>query len=164
MLFSQTVFAQENAASRFHFKSVGAGFGITAGDETAGGVAFMADVTTAVNKNLFSVALSSGNEVDLFEAERKFFAADIFYGREISITRIFKIEAFAGVGIFTESYKNGDTNFVEINETAVGLPVRIKFLFYVTNKFAIGINPNVNFNSIETLYSGNLQFQYNFGK
>lgn len=162
LFFSSSVFSQEKNNSQFYLKSVSAGIGVTGGDETSGGIGFNADVTSALNKNLFSLALASGSELDLFEAHRNFFSADFLYGREFAVTRIFKIEAHAGVGFFSENYKNGDTNFREVSESALGIPLRLKLLFNITPKFAMGINPNVNFNSIETMYSGNLIFQYNF--
>jgi len=164
LFFSVSGFSQEQHNSQFYVKSVSAGIGVTGGEETSGGIGFNADVTTALNKNLFTLGLATGSELDLFEAHRNFFSADLLYGREFSVTRIFKIEAHAGIGIFSENYKNGDTNFREVKESAVGIPLRAKFLFYITPKFAMGFNPNVNFNSIETMYSGNLIFQYNFGQ
>ncbi len=163
LFFSCSVFSQEGNAPQFFVKSISVGIGVTGGDETSGGIGFNADVTTALNKNLFTLALATGSELDLFDAHRNFFSADLLYGREFLVTRIFAIEAHAGVGIFSENYKNGDTNFREISESTLGIPVRLKFLFYVSPKFALGLNPNVNFNSIETIYSGNLIFQYNFG-
>lgn len=162
LFFSSSVFSQEQNSSQFYLKSVSAGIGVTGGEETSGGIGFNADVTAALNKNLFSLALATGTEIDLFEAHRNFFSADLLYGREFSVTKIFKIEAHAGLGIFSENYKNGDTNFREVNESMLGIPLRLKFLFAVTPKFSMGVNPNVNFNSIETMYSGNLVFQYNF--
>lgn len=162
LFFSISVFSQEQQNSQFYLKSVSAGIGVTGGNETSGGIGFNADVTTALNKNLFSIALATGTELDLFDAHRNFFSADLLYGREFSVTKIFKIEAHAGVGIFSENYKNGDTDFKEVNESALGIPLRLKLLFNITPKFAMGVNPNVNFNSIETMYSGNLIFQYNF--
>jgi len=163
MLFCCNFFAQEN--SEFYFKSVSAGIGIVDGSKLSGGMNFNADGTLAYNQNLFSLSLTSGSDLNLIgDANRNFFAADVLYGREFSITRIFKIETHAGIGYFHENYKNYETDFQEKDESSIGIPIKVKALFYITDHFAMGFNPNVNFNSVETIYSGNLIFQYNFGK
>lgn len=165
MLMSYSGFSQDLDSSGLRFKSVSLGIGITGGSETSGGVAVSADVTMNLNKNLFSLALTSGAEYNVIgSADRNFFAADLLYGREFSISKGIKIETHAGVGLFTEKYNNGDTDFQDVSDSTIGLPIRIKLLFYVSDKFAIGLNPNANFNSIDTMYSGNLIFQYNFWK
>lgn len=109
------------------------------------------------------MAVSTGGTGQSFGASRYFLAVDALYGRTFEITNFFTIEGHIGVGYFFENYKDYDTDFAKKNESTIGIPVQAKFLFYVSPKFALGLNPGVNFNSIETIYSGNLIFQYNFG-
>jgi hypothetical protein len=156
-----TNYAQESASS-LRIKSISSGFGIVGGEQNDGGLNFYIDLTTNYKKNLISVSASLGSEFNLFDASRDYKEYGLLYGREMNLNKTFKIEVHSGIAIFKEIYKNGSTNFKEVSETAIGLPVKVKLLFYVSDHFALGLNPNITINSIDTIYSGNLIFLYRF--
>lgn len=160
---TQVLFSQNDLEKAFYFRSASLGIGIANGSEESGYLDFKGDITTAYYKNLFSLAVSAGGTGQSFGSSRDFLAVDLLYGRAFEINNFFTIEGHAGVGYFFENYKDYDTNFAKEKESTIGIPLQAKLLFYVSPKFALGLNPSVNFNSIETIYSGNLIFQYNFG-
>lgn len=153
-------FAQNKNSLKF--KSISTGFGICGGEQNAGGLNFYIDVTTDFKRNLFTLSYVAGGELQLFDASRDFKELDFMYGRELTVFNFFKIEAHSGLAIFNEAYKNGSTNFIKTSQTVIGIPIKIKLLFYTSNHFALGLNPNVTLNSLDTMYSGNLIFQYQF--
>jgi hypothetical protein len=164
-LVSTYMFSQNNGENKLEFKSISAGFGVCAGDINDGGMNFYIDATTGLKKNLFSVTLVAGGELQLGlggsnTPKRDFKEFDLLYGREFKVYRFFRIETHSGLAVFNEVYRNGSTNYKEVSETVIGLPIRIKFLFYTSNHFALGFNPNAIINSVDTIYSGNLIFQY----
>ena len=144
------------------FKSISTGFGICVGELNDGGLNFYIDATTEFKRNLFTFSFVAGGELQLFDASRDYKELDFMYGRELTIYKFFKTEVNTGIAIFNEVYKNGSTNFNKVSETAIGLPIKVKLLFYVSDHFAFGLNPNITINSIDTMYSGNLIFQYRF--
>lgn len=170
ILVSTYTFAQNSKQNKLIFKSISTGFGICAGKENMeGGLDFYIDATTALRKNLFSLSFMAGEEFnfDLFDPSpkhRDFKEYGILYGRELKISKIIKLETHTGVSIFKENYANESTNYVHKSETVIGIPIKIKILFYPLSHFALGLNPNINFNSIETTYSGNIIIQYSFPK
>ncbi len=66
-------------------------------------------------------------------------------GMGISITTWFALEGHVGVGYFKIYEKYGPEQPTEKSGT-IGFPFRIKANFYLSKNFAIGINPNANFN------------------
>jgi hypothetical protein len=164
-LWSNVAFSQISNKNNLELKSLSTGFGVCAGELNDGGIDFYIDATTAIKKNLLSVSLVAGGELQLNLGgsnvpKRDFKEFDVLYGREFKIYRFFKIETHIGLAIFNEVYRNGSTNFKDVSETVIGLPIKVKFLFYTSNHFALGFNPNATINSVDTIYSGNLIFQY----
>jgi hypothetical protein len=81
----------------------------------------------------------------------------LLYGREFKIADDFNIETATGLSyIFQGSVCD------EIPHREVGLPVKVKFLFYTSKKFALGINPAVNINKYRTLYSTSFLLRFDF--
>jgi len=152
----------QSSEKKLKFRSISAGFGICAGEINDGGINGYLDVTTAYDKNLFSFAYSTGAEFELFDASRNYTEIAALYGREINLSRIIKIESYIGLAYFNVNYKNDDTNFNSKSESAIGIPLKVKLLFYVSKNFALGLNPNITFNSIENIYSANFILQYKF--
>ena len=152
----------QTSDKKLKFRSISAGIGICAGEINDGGINGYLDVTTAYDKNLFSFAYSTGAEFELFDASRNYTEIAALYGREINLSRIIKIESYIGLAYFNVNYKNDDTNFNSKSESAIGIPLKVKLLFYVSKNFALGLNPNITFNSIENIYSANFILQYKF--
>lgn len=161
------VFAQSKNENGLKFRSISAGFGVCVGKINDGGLNFYIDATTALKKNLFIASIVTGGEAQIdmggsIISKRNFKEFDLLYGREMNVYKFFKIETHIGLAVFNEIYRNGTTNFNDVSETVIGLPIKIKILLYSYDHFALGINPNVTINSIDTMYSGNLILQYKF--
>lgn len=157
-----TSYSQTKEESKFRFRSASLGLGICAGEINEGGVSVYLDATTEYDKNLFSFTYSTGAELNLFDASRNYYEYALLYGREVSVSRIIKLESSLGLAYFNVIYKNGATDFKKISESVVGVPLKLKLLFYVSKNMALGLNPNVTFNSIENTYSAHLVIQYKF--
>jgi hypothetical protein len=163
-LFPILCFSQENS---FKIHSISAGFGyigFSSNDiDNGDGLNFVADFTTSYNKNLFSVYFNIGGDADILKQEDgETSEISITYGREWDLTDRLKFEAHAGLGYFNWGYSNSSTFFLLEKETTIGFPVRAKLIYYFTNNFGVGINPNANFNSLATTYSVDLIIQYKF--
>lgn len=154
--------AQEN--KKLKFKSMSTGFGISSGELNSGGTDAYIDVSANLGQTLFSIAITAGSEFNLFDAKRNFNEYALLIGRELNVSKIVKIEILSGIALFKETYKNDETNFETHHQSAVGIPFKLKLLFYTSKRFALGINPNFTINSIENTITGNLVFQYNFYK
>lgn len=153
-------FSQSKTDSKLRFQSISTGIGICAGEINAGGISAYIDASMLVDKNLFSFAISSGAELNLFDESRDYTEIAFLYGRELTLSRVIKLEPQVGLAYFKVRYKNGETDYRLQSESAVGLPLRLKLLFYVSSHIALGLNPNVTFNSVENTYSVNIILQY----
>lgn len=158
---STALIAQEHKL-KLHSISFGLGFLGSASESSSGGFNINADMTTNYNKNLFSFNINAGGELRLFDASENYTALNITYGRALELSNWFTIEGHLGLGYFNYSLKDSSTDFMTISRSTIGIPLRVKLLFYTGRHFAIGLNPNVNFNSLVNTYSGNLIFQYKF--
>lgn len=153
-------FSQNLKKETYGFKSLSTGIGICSGQKNDGGLNFYIDLTTEYKKNLFSLSFSTGAEFNLFDASRDYKEFDLLYGREFKLADFFVIEAYTGIGIFNESYKDYSSDFKKMSESTIALPIKIKMLFYVSKNFALGLNPNLTLNKIDNIYSGNLVLQW----
>ena len=124
---------------------------------------FVADVTTGYNRNLFSVYLNIGGEIDILKKEDgEASEINFTYGRQWNLSDRIKCEAHAGVGYFNWGYANSSTFFLLKKKSTIGFPVRVKLIYTFVKNFGVGMNPNVNFNSLATSYSADLIIQYRF--
>ena len=160
-LSSNFIRAQEGKL-KINSTSLGIGIIGSSSDSSSGGLSIGLDLSTKLNKNLFSLYLNAGSELNLFDAEENYTEINVTYGREIELNSWIGLEGHLGLGYFNYSVKNGSTNFNTIKESTIGFPVRVKLIFYTGKHFGIGINPNMNLNSLVNTYSGNIIFQYKF--
>ena len=160
-LNSNFSFTQEN---KLKLNSTSIGFGLigSSSETSSGGLNLTLDLSTKLNKNLFSLYFNEGSEFNLFDAEESYNEISVTYGREIELNSWIKAEGHLGLGFFNYKIKNGSTDFNLIKESTIGIPFRIKLIFYTGKHFGIGINPNMNLNSLVTTYSANIIFQYKF--
>ncbi len=163
-LFPIFCISQENSF-RIHSISAGLGYIDFTSKEinSSGGLNFVADFTTNYNENLISVYFNIGGEVDVLSSEDgEAYEISITYGREWDLSDRLKFEAHAGVGYFNWGYSNSSTFNLLKNETTVGFPVRAKLIYYFGEHFGIGVNPNINLNSLAITYSADFILQYKF--
>lgn len=119
------------------------------------------DITAAYKSHLMSLSNNVGfgfgkNENSNIDLEG-FFEVDLLYGREFELSDRFRLETHTGLGFITQ---NNSTDSDEKQSLAV--PIKLKFLYYLGKRFAIGLNPNVSFNKVNAIYSLNFVFHLNF--
>ncbi|OUR97639.1 hypothetical protein A9Q86_15615 [Flavobacteriales bacterium 33_180_T64] len=144
--------------------SLGVGLIDSSFDNSRGGFNISLDISTKLNKNLISFYLNSGSQLKVFDAgaEEEYTEINATYGREIELNSWIKVEGHIGLGFFNYSVKNRSTDWKTEKESTIGFPFRVKLIFYTSKHFGIGINPNMNLNSLVNIYSGNIIFQYKF--
>ena len=165
LLFLSTVsFSQDNSKLKFH--SLGVGFGFFASGYNISGVCTFADATIEYNKNLLSLNYLDGEELNLgiFGSSPGFHINELNlqFGRELKINNWFSIEGYAGVGNYKLNIRSSFYPLPSASLTSV--PIRLKFLFY-TGKgkhFVISSNNNYSINKLNSNFSSNLTFQFNF--
>ena len=164
ILFTILSFSQENPELKVH--SFGAGFGFFTSDYDINGICTFLDVTVEYNKNLLSLNYLDGKQLTLgVLGSTPVYHINEFnlqFGRELKIVSWFSIEGFAGVGNYNLDIKS---SFYPLpSASAVSIPVRIKLLFYTGKQkhFAMSSNNNYSINKLNSSFSSNLTFQYNF--
>jgi hypothetical protein len=161
-LFNIAVPRAQEGKIKLHSASITAGLVGSSSATSSGGVNLGVDVAANLNKNLFAIYLNAGAEFNLFDASEGYTELNLTYGRAVALNDWIKIEGHIGLGYFNHRFRNGFTNLVAVSESTVGVPVRIKILFYTIDKLAIGFNPNINLNSLANTYSANFILQYDF--
>ncbi|TRX39397.1 hypothetical protein [Flavobacterium restrictum] len=86
-----------------------------------------------------------------------FMSVDALYGRIIKVSRTIVFEPYLGLGYIIQS-NTADAG----GKSAIGFPIRAKFLFQASKKFAIGLNPNATVNNVHTIYSANVILRFGF--
>ncbi|WP_298317246.1 hypothetical protein [uncultured Aquimarina sp.] len=175
MLLSIITFGQRGNTSlennKFKFRSIQSGFGVYHTKPKNNdlydhsGITVNSLISMSYKKNIFSFRLESGTELVIINFGgdpelQGFYGANLLYGRELELTRWFKIEGNVGIGLYHHKIiaKRGAVD----QKNVLGMSMNTKLLFYPAKRFAFGLSPFVNFNSINTTYSGNVVFQYKF--
>ncbi|WP_405207963.1 hypothetical protein [Aquimarina sp. LLG6339-5] len=175
MLLSIITLGQQGNTSlennKFKFRSIQSGFGIYHSKPQNNdlydhsGITVNGLVSMSYKKNIFSFHLETGTELVFINFGddpelQGFYGVNLLYGRELELTRWLKIEGNIGIGLYHHKIttKSGTTD----QKNVLGIPINTKLLFYPAKRFAFGLSPFVNFNSINTTYSGNVVFQYKF--
>lgn len=148
--------AQENNKLKIKAIDYGA-IGIYTNLENNGVRGFCSNLELVTNyqKNLYDFNYTVG--FGITEKNNKihdlqgFMSFDLLYGREIIMSNKITFEPYLGLGYIIQS-NTSDAG----GKSAIGLPIRAKVFFNVSKKFAIGINPNVNINNVNTFYSTNI--------
>ena len=119
------------------------------------------DVTTAYKSNLFTISNTLGfgfgkNEDSNTDLEG-YYEIDLLYGREFKVSDKFYLETHTGLGFISQ---NNTT--ISDEKQSWAIPVKVKCLYYTGKKFAFGLNPNVSFNKVNSIYSLNFLLHLNF--
>ena len=119
------------------------------------------DVTTSYKANLFTFSNTLGfgfgkNETNNTDLEG-YYEVTVLYGREYILAEHFILETHTGLGFITQN------NTTANNENqSFAVPIKLKLLYYINKKFALGLNPNVSFNKLNTIYSLNFILHLKF--
>lgn len=76
-------------------------------------------------------------------------------GKEFLYRKGFSLEGHIGAGYLTVRERYAPNGPIDLYGT-IGFPLRIKANFYMTKNFALGLNPNANFNFDRSIMSINL--------
>ena len=162
VLILNTAIAQEKKL-KLHAISLGAGIASSSSDTAESGLGLNLDFSTIVNKHIIAFNFNSGVQLNSDGPDEDFYELNLTYGRKWPLDKNISLEGHIGIGYFAYDIDTGPIPFFfNLPDTTVGFPLRIKLLYNPLDKFSIGINPNVNFNSIATTYTANFIIQYNF--
>ncbi len=162
ILFVWQLQAQENNKLKIKAIDYGA-IGIYTNLENNGVRGFCGnlELVTKHQKNLYAFNYSLG--FGITEKNNKihdlqgFMSLDLLYGRELKVSKTITLEPYLGLGYIIQS-NTSDAG----GKSAIGLPMRAKLLFKVSEKFTVGINPNVTINNVNTFYSANFLLRFEF--
>lgn len=162
-LFSQAVVIAQDNKLKMHALSIGGGIASTTSESAETGFGLGLDIATIVDNHLISFFLNVGSDIRTAEGRELFLELDLTYGRKWQISPNLVLEGHVGAGLFMYDLDTGPNIFgLNFPDTTIGFPIRVKFMYYPAKRIGIGLNPNVNFNSIITAYDLNLVIQYNF--
>ena len=165
LIFFCLGFAMSNAQdNRLHFRSIGLGVGsaTTSSAEAKTGLNLNIDLVTNVNRHLFSFYLNLGLKLNTIEPKESFGELNLTYGRTLALSSHWNLEGHAGAGLFIYDHAYSSNYFGNVPEAALGFPVRLKLIYKPTEHIGLGINPNVNFNTLYNTYSASFLVQYHF--
>jgi len=161
-LIQHSTLAQDKGF-KMHAVSIAPGIASSSSATAKTGSSLNFDISASIDKHLISFYFNVGLDLNKGGPAEKFTEFSFTYGRKWSLTQHLVLEGHAGVGLFTYDIDDGLTPiFFDFPDSTVGFPIRAKLLYYPGEKFGIGLNPNLNLNSLENAYSLNLVFQYHF--
>ncbi|MGG7036221.1 MAG: hypothetical protein ACI7YS_13650 [Flavobacterium sp.] len=159
LIHSSFVFSQE----KFKIKSIESDAGIyKLSNENLSRLLYGSlDITASYKLNLFTLSNNFGlgfgeNENDNTHFEG-LYEVDLLYGKEFKLYEKIFLETYSGIGFITQ---NNTTQNDE--KQSLAFPIKLKLLYYTGKKFATGLNPNISFNNVNTIYSLNFIFRLNF--
>ncbi len=156
------VMAQDNKL-KLHAVSIGVGIASSSSNTADGGLGLNMDFSTIINKHIISFNFNSGVKLNSDGPDEDFYELNLTYGRKWFLVQNLILEGHLGIGYFAYDLDTGNIPFfINLPETTIGFPIRVKLIYYPLKSFGVGINPNVNFNSINNTYSANFIIQYNF--
>lgn len=162
LCFNSSLLLAQDSQLKFYGASIGVGI-------WSGGVNYVdpeldinLDLSTRLNKNLFSVFASIGSEQALLGLSEQYSQVNLTYGRLFKISNSFTFEAHAGAGLISYKSSTSESDFEEVSESAIGFPVRVKFNYYFIEQLGIGVNLNLNKNAANNIVSLNSILQYRF--
>lgn len=124
-------------------------------------VNIVGDIAFEMDTYIFSchVALSLVDPIPYEQASHSQY--NLTVGKEFLHKKGFSLEGHVGAGYLELRERYAPDGPVFLHET-VGFPVRIKANYYLTKNFAIGLNPNANFNFDRSIMSINLMGKLRF--
>jgi hypothetical protein len=107
------------------------------------------DIAIRLDSYIFSFYLAKGLIDPIPYKQANYSEYNLTVGKELINNRWFVLEGHIGVGYFQIQEQYSPQEPIE-NWGSIGFPFRIKANFYINKHFALGLNPNTNFN-----FSGN---------
>ena len=161
LFITSTNLLAQDKKLKAHALSLGAGIATADTDNAKSGLGINLDFSTLVNDHIISLYLNSGLNLTDNGPNEDFYEFNLTYGRKWSLDPKLVLEGHVGIGLFVYDVETGPNPFfANIPDNTVGFPLRAKLLYYPSEKFGLGINPNANFNSIANTYTFNVVLQY----
>ena len=162
LLIQPSILAQKNKL-KMHAISIGPGIASSTSATADSGVGLNFDISTRLNKHIFSFNFSTGLDLNAGGPDEDFHEFNLTYGRKWNLAQNLWLEGHIGIGLFAYDIDDGGLPlFIDSPESTIGFPIRAKLIFYPYKNVGIGLNPNLNMNSIENAYAANFIFQLNF--
>lgn len=128
------------------------------------------DVSVIQGNNLFSLYHNKTEDLSNFynilptDDQAYYQELDLTFGKQWVLTDRWVLEGHAGLGYFQHKYYGLDefNSNQLIKESTIGFPLRAKLIYYFRNHFGLGLNPNLNINSLNTVLSAAILFQFKF--
>lgn len=160
------VFSTLNAQGeplKFYAISTGVGYYSPLSQESAGGLTMNLDFSVKLSDDVFSIYFRTGFS-EQFVFKEDFMTLNITYGRTLKLSKRWLLEGHFGLGYIRQKVRTISFDFEENEyvDHAISLPFRPKILYRFSDTIGLGLNPNLNLNGIQTFYSIDLIFQYNF--
>ena len=156
----QTAKSQENNL-KLHGISAGFGWAATGNTADRSGIGANFDLSTILKKNIFSFNFNSGFDISTDLFNEQFYELNLTYGRKFNILTKLVLEGHVGVGLFAYDIDLPESfGGLDAPELAVGFPIRLKLLYHLSDRFALGANPNLNFNSLNDTLTAHFILQY----
>ncbi|GAB5400326.1 MAG: hypothetical protein Aureis2KO_19110 [Aureisphaera sp.] len=135
------------------------------GDGDTGGGAFEADVTFEYGEHLFTLLGGIGESYDLFAPDDSFKQINLYYGREMGLSRTVFVEGHAGIGYFSFQSKGSGGFFSSpsepIDDATIGFPIMGKLRIHTGPRFSIGLKLGANINAINIVHTFGISIQWN---
>jgi hypothetical protein len=163
VLLSPAVVRAQDNQLKIHALSLGGGIASTTSESAETGLGIGLDLSTIVNNHIISFFINVGSDIRTAAGKQLFLELNFTYGRKWQFGQYLVLEGHLGAGLFIYDLDIEPNLFgLDFPDATIGFPFRVKFIYYPMKKVGIGINPNVNLNSITTAYDINLFLQYNF--
>lgn len=128
------------------------------------------DISLSQGNHLFSLYHNKTEDLSNFynilpsDDQAYYQEFNLTYGKQWTLTDHWVLEGHAGLGYFQHNYyglDEFDSNRL-VKESTIGFPVRAKLVYYFGDHFGLGLNPNLNINSLNTVLSAAFLLQFRF--
>ena len=163
LLFSSYSAIAQDSGLQMHAVSFGVGFATSSSSSAEIGPGLTLDISTIRNKHIFSFNFNLGTELNSKGPEEEFFEVNLTYGQKWNFSQNLFLEGHLGFGYFGyRIHTSSNIIIFDLPDSTIGFPLRAKVIYNIGKNFGIGLNTNVNFNSIANAYAANFIIQYNF--
>ncbi len=147
---------------KLHALSTGIGFYSPVFPESAGGLSMNLDIAVKLSDNIFSMYFHEGFSEQLI-CEETFTLMSLNYGSYLNLSKWWFLEGHIGIGYIRQNNSSISFNFHYENVGySISFPFSPKILSRQNDPTSIGVNPNFNFNVIQTFFALDSIVQFNF--
>jgi hypothetical protein len=177
------LFSQE---SKLKFHNISFSFPSIYIDNNTGGLAFSLDIGMKKEKHIYKLVAVTGSEYNTSllgpSKQKDFYEVSILYGRELFFKKYLSFDFYGGLGLFNQTItipvaipgtggscgfggfciNIPDYDYIRNKSKTIGLSLQSKIRFKTSKRFSLGIQLHTNINSVNTIYSSGIFFQWEF--